>query len=97
MSKSKSEILDDIEGFIRKHGNNPKQWYLGTSSAPKETLFKNHKFKPNDIGLIRQAESELQAAEVVEFFTGRGAKGGATIKPMHDFVYAYRLAAHTRP
>jgi hypothetical protein len=96
MAKPKTEILDDIEHFIAKHGKNPRQWYVGTSSAPKEKLFREHNFKKGDIGLIRQAKTELQAGEIAEFFTERGAKGGADIKPGNDFVYAYKIASHTK-
>ncbi len=97
MAKQKSEILDDIQGFISKHGNNARQWYVGTSATPREQLFQQHKFRQGDIGLIRQAHSEIQAAEITEFFTGQGAKGGAVIKPGYDFVYAYKLMSHTKP
>ena len=96
MAKQKGEILDDIERFIAKYGNNPRQWYIGTSAAPKDALTKQHNFKTGDIGLIRQAKTELQAAEVAEFFTERGAKGGAVIKPGNDFVYAYKITGHTK-
>ncbi len=69
---------------------------MGTSATPRETMFSQHKFKKGDIGLIRQAPSELQAAEITEFFTGMGAKGGAVIKSGNDFVYAYKIASHTK-
>ena len=96
MSKPKSEILNDIQGYIHKHGNNARHWYVGTSATPREKMFQEHKFKKGDIGLIRQADSEIQAAEITEFFTGMGAKGGAVIKPGYDFVYAYKIATHTK-
>lgn len=97
MSKSKSEILDDISAFVAKHGGQTKAWYFGTSNAPRDQMFREHKFKQGDVGLIRQANSELQAGEVVEFFTDQGGRGGATIKPGHDYVYAYKRAPHTKP
>ncbi len=96
MSKSKSDILDEISDFIRKHGGKTKEWCFGTSATPREKMGE-HNFKKNDVGLIRQAHSELQAGEVVEFFVDQGAKGGATIKPGHDYVYGYKRAAHTKP
>lgn len=97
MAKSKSEIMDDIQSFIGRNGGNNKEWYVGTAPDPKDQLFKTHGFKKGDYGLIRQAPSELQAAEVAEFFVGQGAKGDPNVKRDADSVYAYKLAPHTKP
>lgn len=97
MSKTKSEILDDFEDFITRHGGKYKEWYVGTAADPKGQLFKVHNFKAGDKGLYRQAGSELQAAEVAEFFTERGAKGNDGVIRDAEFVYAYKRAGHTKP
>lgn len=97
MAKSKSDILDDFQAFMGKHGANYKEWYVSTSSNPKMELFKYHKFKSGDKGLFRAAESEIRSAEVAEFFTDMGAKGDAGIKDDARYVYAFKMAKHTRP
>ena len=97
MSKSKSEILNDFEEFIGKYGGKYKEWYVGTASDAKSQLFKTHKFKSGDKGLDREADSEIQAAGVAEYFTNLGAKGDPEIKKDADCVYAYRMASHTKP
>ncbi|MDX2222133.1 MAG: hypothetical protein SFV21_05260 [Rhodospirillaceae bacterium] len=97
MAKTKAQILDDMQGFIGRYGGSYKDWYVGTSNDPKGQLFFGHGFRKTDLGLYRQAGSELQAAEVAEFFTGMGAKGDDGVKKNADFVYAFRLAAHTKP
>ena len=97
MSKSKSEILNDFQEFMGRHGANYRDWYVGTSADPKQQLFGAHKFKAGDKGLFRQAMSELQAAEVAEFFTNLGAKGSAAVRRDAEFVYAYKRASHTKP
>lgn len=97
MTKSKSEILNDFQAFMGRHGANYRDWYVGTSSDPKAQMFGTHKFKSGDKGLYRQAPSELQAAEVAEFFTNLGAKGSAAPSRDADFVYAYKRASHTKP
>lgn len=98
MSKSKSEILNDIQDFMGRHGGNYKEWYVGTSADPKTQLFNVHKFKNGqDKGLFRQAMSEIQAGEVVEFFTSMGAKGNDGVSRGAEFVYAYKRAGHTKP
>ena len=97
MAKSKSEILNDFQDFMGRHGANYRDWYVGTAADPKQQLFGSHKFKPGDKGLFRQAMSELQAAEVAEFFTGLGAKGNSSVTRDAEFVYAYKRASHTKP
>jgi hypothetical protein len=97
MAKSKSEIMDDVQAFVAKHGGKYKEWYVGTAEDPKSVLFGAHKFKTGDKGLYREAVSEIQAAEVVEFFKGRGAKGDEGVKRGADRVYAYKMAPHTKP
>src|SRR5579883_667779 len=97
MTKSKSEILDDFQAFIARHGAKYKDWYVGTASDPKAQMFRVHGFKSGDIGLFRQAGSELQAAEIAEFLTGMGAKGNDGVVRDADFVYAYKRAPHTKP
>jgi hypothetical protein len=97
MAKNKSEILNDFQEFMGRHGANYREWFVGTSSDPKQQLFGTHKFKAGDKGLFRQAHSELQAAEVAEFFTNLGAGGSASPRPDAEFVYAYKRASHTKP
>ena len=97
MSKSKSEILDDFQNFMGKHGGKYKEWYVGTAEDAKGTMFGTHRFKPTDKGLYRQAMSELQAAEVAEFFTNLGARGDDTVKRGAEYVYAYKMSSTTKP
>src|SRR5688500_10778526 len=63
MAKSKSDILNDFQEFMGRHGSNYRDWYVGTAADPKQQMFGTHKFKAGDKGLFRQALSELQAAE----------------------------------
>lgn len=97
MPKSKSEILDDLQEFMGRHGGNYKEWYVGSSKDPKQQLFKVHNFKKGDKGLFRQAASEIQAAEISEFFTNLGAKGDDGVTRDADYVYAYKRSPHTKP
>lgn len=97
MAKSKSEILNDFQDFVSKYGGRYKEWYVGTAEDPKSQLFGTHKFKAGDKGLFREAASEIQAAEIAEFFISQGAKGHGGVKRGADCVYAYKLAPHTKP
>ena len=97
MSKTKMEIRDDIEDFIARHGGKYKEWYVGTAADAKSTLFKTHGFKAGDKGLYRQAGSEIQAGEVVEYFTDLGTLGNNAVVRDADYVFAYKRAPHTKP
>ena len=97
MAKSKSEILNDFQDFINKYGGKYKEWCVGTAEDAKTALFNTHKFKNGvDKGLFREAESEIQAAGVAEFFTNLGAKGDDSLKRNADQVYAYKIGPHTK-
>jgi hypothetical protein len=97
MAKSKSEILNDFQEFMGKYGGKYKEWCVGTAEDAKKQLFNVHKFKNGgDKGLYREAESEMQAAAVAEFFTNLGAKGDDSVKRGADQVYAYKMAPHTK-
>ena len=96
MAKSKSDILDDFQAFMGKHGGNYKEWYVSTSANPKVELFKYHKFKSGDKGLMRTAESEIRSAEVAEFFTDLGAKGDPAIKDDAEIKQAEDLKQNPR-
>ena len=97
MAKSKSEILNDFQDFMNRYGANYRDWCVGTSADPKTQLFSVHKFKTGDKGLFRQAGSEIQVAEIAEFFTNLGAKGDDGVNRGADYVYAYKRAPHTTP
>jgi hypothetical protein len=97
MSKSKAEIRNDIEDFIGRHGGKYKEWFVGPAADPKKQLFTGHGFKGGDKGLYRQAGSEIQAGEVVEYFTELGTHGNNAVIRDADYVYAYKRASHTKP
>ena len=87
MPKSKSEILNDFQEFIAKYGGKYKEWCVGTAPDAKTQMFNVHKFKNGvDKGLFREAESEMQAAGVAEFFVDLGAKGDDVVKRDADQV-----------
>lgn len=95
MSKSKTAILDEMQDFMRRHGPNYNEWYVGTSGDPQTQMFNVHKFKNGDKGLFRQAKSGAEAAEIVRFFTNLGDKGVDGGARASEFVYPYERAAHT--
>lgn len=97
MSKSKAEILDEFQAFMAKHGGRYKDWCVGTAEDAKTQLFNVHKFKNGvDKGLFREADTEMQAAGVAEYFVEQGARGDDSVRRNADQVYAYKIAPHTK-
>ncbi len=97
MTNSTQNILKSFQSFIGKHGNDYAEWYVSTSEDPRVSLIRDHKFRTGDTGLLRQARSEAQAAQVTGVLTGMGAQGGPNTRPGAHYVYAYKLSPHTRP
>lgn len=100
MAKSKTEIIQDIEHLIVRNGGKWGEWYVGMCADPKTVLESRHNFKRGtDVGAIRTANTEMQAHEVVEYFTrSRRTKGqSGTFNAGDLYVYAYRTSRHTKP
>jgi len=99
-TKSRSEIIDDIEDFIERNGGAFAEWYVGVAASPKLKLFKLHKLKDKgDVCISRRARDEYEAHEVAEYFrTIRKTKGPAG-QPDETClcVYSYKMKSHTRP
>lgn len=100
MAKSKTQIIQEIEHLIARHGGKPGEWYVGMAQDGRAELTNRHRFKRGrDVGAIRTAQTEVQAQEVVDYLTrSRGCKGDAhTFNAGELHVYIYRMSAGTKP
>ncbi|TAK98841.1 MAG: hypothetical protein EPO08_18065 [Rhodospirillaceae bacterium] len=97
MAKSRMDLLDEIQAFMRRHVSPPAHWYVGTAKVPRAQLFDVHGFKPNDIGLYRQTTSDNDAASIAGFIMKGGSKGDSVVKPGADYVYVFKMNGHTKP
>ena len=100
MTKSKQEIINDIEGHIQRAGGGYRSWYVGISKDARDRLFRGHGVKEKGNWWICSRASSAQVArEIEDFFVntlgtdGRAGGGDETA----DIVYAYKKAAHTNP
>ncbi len=76
MSKTRTQILDDIENFMKKHDRPKTQWYAGTAKDGRAQLVDVHRFQAKgDCGMYREAASDADAASIVTMLVRRGAKG----------------------
>ena len=96
MTKSKQEIIDDIDRFITSGGGGYRAWYVGISSAAKARLAEH---KAKDAWIYRTATSSQVAREIEDHFvnscrTDGGTGGGDETATK---VYAYKKAPYTNP
>lgn len=99
-TKSRGQIINDIEAHIASTGSRFDEWFVGVSDKPKHSLFSVHKLRTTgDAWIARKAVDDLQAQEVEEYFRTvrktKGQKGESSLD--HIYVYAYRMKPHTRP
>lgn len=97
MTRSRTEILDDLQGFMKRHAAPADHWYVGTAAAAKTQMFSVHLFTPKNVGLFRQAANEADASSLAALLIKRGAKGDASEKPGATSVYLFKMSAKTRP
>jgi hypothetical protein len=95
--KTRTQILDDFQRFIRRHDARLDDWYVGTATSGRDEMFDVHGFKPSDVGLYRETAAADNAASIASFLIGRGAEGDSAEKPGGIYIYAFRKNAHTNP
>jgi hypothetical protein len=99
-TKTRSEIIGDIEDYISRNGASFGEWYVGFTANPKTRLFGKHKLKEKgDAWVSRLAKDEYEAHEIVEYFRTTRRTKAATGQPADSdlYVYAYKMKAHTSP
>ena len=92
-------IVQEIDNHIRAHGGGYPAWYVGIAADPRDRLFNDHNVhEKGDAWIHRDAGSEQAAREVEQHFLGLGCQGGGGGGSYPTrYVYAYKMAAHTRP
>jgi len=97
MAKTRMELLDEIQAFMRRSESPAAHWYAGTAKVPRAQLFDVHGFTAKDRGLYRQAGSAEDAASIAGFIMKGGSKGDSGVKPGADYVYVFKMNGHTKP
>lgn len=92
-------IRQDIDNHIRANGGGYRAWYIGIAADPRDRLFSDHNVNEDgDAWIFRDAGSESAARDIERQFIAlgcRGGDGGGSYQT--HYVYAYKMAAHTRP
>src|ERR1700748_2861487 len=95
--KSRTQILEELTSFMKRHPGPADAWYAGTAENARDQLFKVHGFKDGDVGLFRTAASDADASSLVTLLVKRGAKGDGATKPHAKSIYVFKMAGHTKP
>lgn len=97
MPKAPKEIISDINAYMKKHGGNNVDWYVGIAADPKSRLFTDHNVSENSgTWIYRQATSSDSAREVEKAYLVAGCKGGpGGGDDDTDYVYAYLITSTT--
>lgn len=95
--KSRTQILEDLEGFMKRHTSARGDWYVGVAADARKELFDVHGFKASDVGLYRHAGSAGDASSLAGLLIKRGAKGNADEKRGADNVFLFQMNTHTKP
>ena len=99
MSKTKEQIIGDINRYIMENGSDFRNWYVGISADPRARLFNDHNVQEHSATWIfREATSSLIARGIEDYFINvkntRGGGGGGDARSRS--VYAYKIRPHTR-
>ena len=99
-TKTKQEIINDLDAHIKDGGGGYPAWYVGIASDARDRLFNDHKVKEKgDSWVFRQTSFSGVAREIEDYFVNMlGTDGGAGKGVVFtDMVYAYKKASHTDP
>ena len=99
-TKTKQEIINDLDAHMKDGGGGYPAWYVGIASDARDRLFNNHKVKEKgDSWVYRQTSFSGVAREIEDYFVNTlGTDGGAGKGVVFtDMVYAYKKASHTDP
>ena len=92
------QIIDDIQGFIRKYSGVYPVWYIGIAADPQDRLVNGHNVNENSPSyIIRGAATADDARSVERHFVELGCQGGPGGGDSKTrSVYAYKITSTTR-
>ena len=99
-TKTKQEIINDLDAHMKDGGGGYPAWYVGIASDARDRLFNDHRVKEKgDSWVFRQTSFSGVAREIQDYFVDTlGTDGGAGKGVVFtDMVYAYKKASHTDP
>jgi hypothetical protein len=92
------QAAQDIAAHIAQCGGNYRAWYAGVAKDPRQRLFNDHAVKEKgDAWIHRELGTDDAARSVEQHLLQQGCRGGPGGGGQGTrFVYAYRMAQHTR-
>jgi hypothetical protein len=100
MPVSNEHIIEQMEAFVSRHGEDWESWFFGVTTDPCDCLVSGHNINiGHDLWMCSEALSAEKALEVKGYFVaGVGVDSDDSLDDAEGrFVYAYKKAPHTRP
>ena len=99
MPKLDLYIERDLNRYIRKHGNNFRKWFIGISSDPEKSLFKEHNVDKCDEHWIYILASSNEVAKKIKnsFIKAKNLEGVSERGDRNSrYIYAYKITDGTK-
>lgn len=91
-------IIDALEDFMRKNGQQYNQFYVGIAKDPVDRLINGHSVTENIPNLYWTAPLHTEIIRVIEkYFLDKGCKGGSGGGNYDtNYIYTYLITNTTR-
>ena len=101
MPASVQSVIKELSYYLRSNGSNNKEWFVGISHDPLETIITKHYVdEEKDLWIYRECLSPKDAKDVLRHFTETlkcdGDKNNETSSD-NKYVYAYKKNGRTEP
>jgi hypothetical protein len=97
-SVPETQVIADIDNYIRQNGGVYSAWYCGIASDPRQRLFVDHNVdQHNGAWIYRDCGTDTAARCAEDCFLRKGCKGdGGGGDWTSRYVYAYKITSTTR-
>lgn len=101
MPASIQSIIKEISYYLRSNGSDCKDWFVGLSHDPLETIITKHSVdEEKDSWIYRECLSHKDALDVLKYFREILKCDGSKVLETQDeakYVYAYKKNDRTEP
>lgn len=73
--KTATQIIQEIDSYIKQNGGGYSQWYAGIATNPRHRLFNDHNVNEKfGTWIYRDCGSENTVRQIEKYFLGLGCK-----------------------
>ena len=93
------EIYEEIKAYITQKGEDYENWFVGVTADVERSLFSEHRvYRYDDLWIFRKCLTNRAVENIKNSLLRLGCDGflGGWVNS-HNYVYAYRKTAHSKP